>query len=122
MAAPASIAAPDAAPFATHIPDRRPQFKTHRGVGQAKNAVIGKLHGGIARHAMVIYRLDGGEYQPWVTIAQGQTRADIPELAPPPKPKWQLEWEIRGLVEKERRYLEEAAAAAEQRRELEATR
>ena len=107
-------------PFATHIPDRRPQFKTHKGAGQAKNAVINKLQGRAARHVMVIYRLQEGEYQPWVRIGCGQKREDVPELAPPPKPRSHVEWEIRGLMEQEQYYLRQAEAAAAKRRELEA--
>lgn len=118
----AAIPAEPPHPFATLIPDRAPKFKTHRGVGQAKNAIISKLYGGRARHDMVIYKLADGEYQPWVTITAGQTRADVPELAPPPKPKAQLKWEIQGLIEREQRYLKQAEAVAAEHRELEAQR
>jgi len=108
--------------YATHIPDRRPMFKTHKGVGQAKNAIINKLYGGAARHGMVIYRLEDGEYRPWVRIGAGQKRDEVPELAPKPPPRSHVEWEIRSLAERERYYLEQAEQAASKRRELEAAR
>lgn len=107
--------------YATHIPDRRPVFKTHKGVGQAKNAVINKMYGG-ARFDMVIYRLEGGEYRPLIQIDAGQKRDEIPELAPKPKPRSHVAWEIQSLVEQEQRYLKLAEAAAAERRELEAAR
>lgn len=117
--APIAAAAPHA--FATHIPDRRPQFKTHKGIGQAKNAVINKMHGG-ARYDMAIYRLENGEYRPWLHISAGQKRDEIPELAPKPRPRSHVAWEIRSLAEQEQRYLKLAEAAAAKRRELEAAR
>jgi hypothetical protein len=120
MSEPAAVPAAPPHQFATLIPDRRPKFKTHKGVGQAKNAIIMKLYGGSARHDMVIYQLEDGEYRPWIHIARGQVREDVPELAPPAKPKSHVEMEIRQLVEQERRLLAQAASVAEQRRELEA--
>lgn len=106
--------------FATHIPDRRPQFKTHKGVGQAKNAIINKLRGGAARHGMTIYKLDDGEYQSWLRIEAGQKRDEVPELAPKPPPRSHVEWEIRRLIEREQYHLAQAQAVAAKRRELEA--
>lgn len=105
--------------YATHIPNRRPQFKTHKGVGQAKNAVIQKLRNDVARCDMTIYRLDGGKYVPWLRIESGQKRDEVPELAPKPKPRSHVAWEIRSLAEQEQRYLKLAEAAAAKRRELE---
>jgi hypothetical protein len=116
----AAIPAAPPHPYATHIPDRRPIFRTHKGVGQAKNAIIGKLRGGRARHGMTIYRLEGGEYQPWVQIEPGQNREEIPELAPKPQPRSHVLLEIRSLAEREQYYLKQAEQAAARRRELEA--
>lgn len=120
MAEPTAIPVAPAHGYATHIPDRRPQFKTHKGVDQAKNAVINKLRGGAARHGMTIYKLDGGEYRPWVRIEAGQKRDEVPELAPKPPPRSHVEWEIRGLIEREQYHLAQAEAVAAKRRELEA--
>lgn len=120
MTAPSAVTAP-VHEYATHIPDRRPAFKTHKGVGQAKNAVINKMYGG-ARYDMVIYRLEDGEYRPWLHIAVGQERDEIPELAPKPKPRSHVAWEIQSLLKQERRYLKLAEAVAAKRRELEAAR
>lgn len=120
MPEPVAIPAAPPHPFATLIPDRRPQFKTHKGVGQAKNAVIMKLYGGSALYDITIYRLEDSEYRPWIQIARGQTREDIPELAPPAKPRSHVEMEIRQLAEQEQWYLKQAALLAEQRRGMEA--
>ncbi len=120
MTTPPAIPAAEPHPFATLVPDRRPQFKTHKGVGQAKNAIINKLRGGAARHDMVIYQLQDGEYRPWVTIRAGQKRDEVPELAPKPPPRSQVEWEIRSLLEREQYHLGQAEQAAAKRRELEA--
>lgn len=122
MIAPAAIPAAPPHAYATDIPDRRPRFKTHKGIGQAKNAVINKLRGGRARHEMVIYRLEGGEYQPWLRIEPGQRREEIPELAPKPPPRSHVLLQIRSLEERERFHLEQAKQAAAKRRELEAAR
>lgn len=119
MTAPPSILAAPIHEYATHIPNRRPQFKTHKGIGQAKNAVIHKMHGG-ARHDMTIYRLQDGEYRPWLTIQAGQKRDEIPELAPKPPPRSHVVMEIRSLVEQEQYHLRQAEAAAARRLELEA--
>lgn len=120
MTAPTAVPAP-VHEYATHIPDRRPVFKPHKTVGQAKNAVINKMHGG-ARHDMVIYRLEDGEYRPWLRIGAGQKREDIPELAPPPRRRVHVQMEILSLIEQERYHLRQADAAAARRRELEAAR
>lgn len=120
MTAPTTVPAP-VHEYATHIPDRRPAFKTHRGVGQAKNAVINKMQS-CSRYDMVIYRLESGEYRPWLHIKAGQKRDEIPELAPKPKPRSHVAWEIQSLAEQEQRYLKLAEAAAAKRRELEAAR
>jgi len=119
----ATPAIPAALPhaYATDIPDRRPQFKTHKGIGQAKNAIVNKLHGGRARHGMTIYRLEGGEYRPWLRIEAGQRREEVSELAPKPPPRSHVLREIRSLTEQERYHLRQAEAAAA-RRELEAVR
>lgn len=119
-----SDAVPAAPPhaYATHIPDRRPMFKTHKSVGQAKCAVINKLRGGRARHGMTIYQFEGGQYLPWLRIEPGQRREDIPELAPKPPPRSHVLEEIRSLAERERYHLKQAERAAERRRELEAVR
>lgn len=108
--------------FATLIPDRRPQFKTHKAIGLAKNAVINKLRGDRARCDMTIYRLEDGEYRPWLHIHSGQKRKDFPELAPKPPPRSHIAMEIRSLLEQERYHLAQAATIAERRRELEAAR
>lgn len=97
-------------------------FKTHRGVGQAKDAVINKLYGGRARYEMVMYRLQDGKYQPWLRIEPGQRREEVPELAPKPPPRSHVLMEIRSLAERERYHLEQAEQAAVRRRELEAVR
>lgn len=115
----ASIPAAPAHPFATNIPNRSPRFKTHKGIGQAKNAVIQKLHGGKARHDMTIFRLENGHYLPLITIHAGQTRDDIPELATPPKPRSHIRWEISSLIEREQYHRQQAEQCAEQRRALE---
>lgn len=108
--------------FATLIPDRRPQFKTHKAVGLAKNAVINKLRGDCARHDMTIYKLADGEYQPWLHIHTGQRREDFPELAPKPPPRSHVLMEIRLLAEQEQYHRRRAEEAAAKRRELEAAR
>lgn len=114
-----SIPAAPTHEYATHIPDRRPMFKTHKGAGQAKNAVLQKMHDG-ARSDMVVYRLEDGEYRIWLHILAGQKRDEIPELAPKPPPRSHVLMEIRSLVEQERYHLAVAATLAEKRRKLEA--
>lgn len=122
MSKPTAIPAAPPHAYATDIPDRRPQFKTHKGIGQAKNAVVNKLRGGRARHGMIIYRLEGGEYLPWLRIEAGQRREEIPELAPKPPPRSHILMEIRSLAEQEQYHLRQAEQAATKRRELEAAR
>lgn len=121
MTAPTAVPAP-VHEYATHIPNRRPQFKTHKAIGLAKNAVINKLRGDRARHDMTIYKLVDGEYRPWLHIHAGQKRDDFPELAPKPTPRSHVAWEIRSLIEREKFHLAQAEAAAAKRRELEAAR
>lgn len=121
MTAPTAVPAP-VHEYATHIPDRRPQFKTHKAIGLAKNAVINKLRGERARHDMTIYKLADGEYRPWLHIHTGQKREDFPELAPKPPPRSAVAWAIQSLKEREQFHLAQAEAAAAKRRELEASR
>lgn len=120
MTTPASVAAAPPHPFATNIPSRSPRFKAHRGIGQAKNAVIQKLRDGKAPCDMTIFRLEDGHYLPLITIHAGQTRDDIPELATPPKPRSHIRWEISSLIEREQYHRQQAEQCAEQRRALEA--
>lgn len=122
MTTQAAIPAAPPRPYATDIPDRRPMFKTHAGIGQAKNAVINKLRAGRARHSMTIYRLEGGEYRPLVRIEAGQRREEVPELAPKPPPRSHVLMEIRSLLEQEQYHLRQAEQAAAKRRELEGAR
>lgn len=106
--APETVPATDKA-WATFIPDRRPSFKTHNTVGQAKNAVIN-----ISRYRsnigftedMVIYKLgEDGQYAPWLKIAQGTFRNDYKELAEKPQTRGDKLGEINRL-ERSLRYHE----------------
>lgn len=94
MDAPEAVEVRPPDPYATHIPDRRPEFKTHRGLGQAKNALLNK-HYGKFPHDMVIYRLnDSGQYEPWLKVSAGTTRMDYEDLKPKPTPKRQIQYRI----------------------------
>lgn len=123
QSAPESVS-PAAVPgWATNIPGRRPEFKAHNTLGQAKNAVINmsrySARNGFAED-MVIYKLsDNGRYEPWLKISQGSFRNDYEQLAEKPQSKGDRLGEINRL-ERSLRYHEVEADRI--RKEIEARR
>jgi len=110
--APESVSVADKS-WATFIPDRRPAFKTHNTVGQAKNAVIN-----ISRYGrktgfaedMVIYKLSAdGRYEPWLKISKGTFRNDYKELAEKPQSRGDQLGELSRLERSLQYHQDEAA-------------
>jgi len=96
---PESVKARPVHPYATRIPGRNRQFKTHAALGQAKAALslfldrdrIRQPRGwdrlsddGTYVASMTLYRLNAeqGEYEPWIEIQRGDRRSQHPELMP----------------------------------------
>lgn len=112
MTAPESVL-PNDHEWATHVPSRRPQFKTHSKLAYAKNAInnfqgpMGR--GGVYDEDMVLYRLSpDGRYEPHLKIVKGSRREDYPLLAPKPVPLSDRMREL-GSLESSLRYHEKAA-------------
>ncbi len=98
--------------WATHIPGRRPQFKPHKTVGQAKNAVINVSRYGRNGFTedMVIYNLDtSGKYVPWLKIAKGSFRNDYEVLAEKPLSLSQKQGELHRLERRLQYHQDESA-------------
>lgn len=93
-----AVKAPVTPPFATMIRSRRPEFKTHRHIGQVQNAVchylrfnkdyLGRGRGygndGTFRESMTVYQFnaESGEYEVWIDIRKDDRRSDHPDLMP----------------------------------------
>lgn len=74
-------------PYATFIASRRPEFKTHSGIGHVKNAVHNPQGDVYYEHkgytsTITVYRLEGDEYVPWLILQKGAAREDYPEMMP----------------------------------------
>lgn len=109
-------------PYATFIPTRRPQIKTHTRVEHAKNAV-NNFQNTMARDGsydcdMVVYELVGEEYVPWIRIVKGTQRDDYPDLAKKPARKGDLYLEMLQAQNAATQYMQIAKEKAEQAREL----
>jgi hypothetical protein len=96
--------------WATNIPGRRPEFKTHRILAHAKNAINnfqGPLSRGVFTCDMILYKLVDGQYEPHLKIARGTRREDYPLLAPKPDPPSHKRAEL-GRLESSLRYHEKS--------------
>lgn len=111
QSAPETVSVADKA-WATFIPDRRPAFKAHNTLGQAKNAVINISRYGARTgftEDMVIYKLgEDGQYAPWLKIARGTFRNDYKELAEKPQSRSDRMGEVLRLERSLRYHLDEA--------------
>lgn len=110
-----AIPVPQPDPYATTIPSRDPAFKTHRNLGQAKNAVLymDRRNGHFFNQDMIIHRLEEGFYRPWIEIDHGTSRNDYPELAEKSEPRVQLERRYDELVRSAKAHDEYARKAWE---------
>ncbi len=81
-------------PFATRIPGRRMEFKSHKTLAAAKSAAVGgdwfepdRLRGvaeGVFTGHVHVYCLQPGEarYRMWIQVKPGQSRSEHPALMP----------------------------------------
>src|SRR6185503_1729372 len=81
-------------PYATRIPGRKPEFKSHSTLGLVKSAVgqrirfdprvnsYQKVVDGIFTCDLTVFVLKDGEYKPWIEVRRGMRRSAYPDLMP----------------------------------------
>lgn len=116
MTAPERVLAKPIDPYATYIPSRRPEFKTHSIFSHAKLALINKSGvystSGKFTEDCVLYCLSGGEwYVPIITVTAGSSREDYPDLAKKPPAKSQLALQLEMARRRALSYTAEAEKA-----------